>query len=356
VETEKPIAVWALTPNGAKRAGDICRALPCARLFLSKGVAIPGDGATVFGRFSDALAQAFDRFSGHVCVMAAGIVVRSIAPVIRHKCMDPAVVVVDEGGRYAVSLLSGHIGGANRLARTVAAAIGAEPVITTATDANGVPAIDTLAAEMGLGIETPGAIKHVHMAFLRDEPVDCYDPMNLICAKLAGRAFPVSDPFGSRTPTGAAHCTRVGIFVSDTLAPAGERILVLRPKTLVAGVGCNRNTPMPEIKSFLFDVLCRFRFSPASLAALASIQVKADEAGLVELGRELALPLVFFEKDELAAVEGVQTPSRTVEKHVGVKSVCEAAAILAAGRGRLIVPKQASRNVTVALARKSSIF
>jgi cobalt-precorrin 5A hydrolase len=125
----------------------------------------------------------------------------------------------------------------------------------------------------------------------------------------------------------------------------------LRPASLTAGIGCNRNTPADEIKSLLEAVFATAGLALASLKCMASIDLKADEDGIIELSREFDLPLVFFKRSELNQVINIENPSTVVEKHVGVKSVCEAAAILAARNGTLIVPKQKTKNVTLAIAR-----
>ena len=146
----------------------------------------------------------------------------------------------------------------------------------------------------------------------------------------------------------------VGIFVDDDVCDLPPRTLVLRPGTLVAGIGCNRNTPCREIRELLLRTLADHDLAPGSLTGLASIDIKADEAGLLELASEMNLPLRFFDREALNQVTTIQNPSEMVEKHVGVKSVCEAAAILASHQGRLIVPKKNTRNVTVAIARINS--
>ena len=128
-------------------------------------------------------------------------------------------------------------------------------------------------------------------------------------------------------------------------------VLVLRPASLVAGIGCNRNTGTDEMRAFLEKVLETNNLVPASLKCIASIDVKSDESGLITLAENLDLPLIFYNRQELNQVKKIKNPSLVVEKHVGVKSVCEAAAILAARDGALIVPKQSTRNVTVAIAR-----
>lgn len=347
------IAVWAVTSRGAELSRKLAASFPSVDIYLSSKIKDKGDSGILFHRLADTLSHVFRQYQGHVFVMATGIVVRSIAPLIQGKTVDPAVVVVDETGRYAISLLSGHIGGANRLARKVARAIGADPVITTATDLNRLPAVDVLATESGLMIENPEAIKDVHMAILCGEKITCSDPFGLICRHF--KNWTDSDPeLRHAGSSGEKTAFRYpGIIVSDAHVEHSSNILVLRPKSLVAGIGCNRNTPMSEIKESLFNAIQRFRLASASLSVLASIRIKSDEPGLLALAEDLRLPLAFFDKIELETVSGVQNPSATVEKHVGVKSVCEAAAILAAGQGELVVPKQVTKNVTVAIARRS---
>jgi cobalt-precorrin 5A hydrolase len=267
---------------------------------------------------------------------------------VRHKTVDPAVVVMDERGHYAVSLLSGHLGGANRLARQAAAAVGADPVITTATDVNDLPSIDTAAQRLGLAIENPDAIRQVNMAILVGDPVALLDPMG---------AIPAGEPETAAVrwrPAASIHDfrkTSAGVYVDDRTADLPPTVLVLRPPSLAAGIGCNRGTPAGEIRELLLQVLARHRLSPASLRTIASVDLKQDETGLIEAARSLHLPLTFYPRERLSGVSAIENPSATVEKHIGVKSVCEAAAILAAGTGTLIVPKTRTRNVTVALAR-----
>ena len=142
-------------------------------------------------------------------------------------------------------------------------------------------------------------------------------------------------------------------FIDDVHVNMPPQVLILRPGSLVAGMGCNRNTSMEEMKSFLHEVLEKFGLSFNSLYLIATIKIKADEPGLLSLSKDLELPITFYEKEELNQINDIETPSSMVEKHTGVKSVCEAAAILASDRGKLIVPKQSTRNVTVAIARKS---
>ena len=343
------IAVWAVTPNGAALSRKIADSLPDVEIILSARLEGEDPSIRRFPSLSESVSCLFHQYRGHVFIMATGIVIRSIASIIRHKTVDPAVVVVDEMGQYAISLLSGHIGGANMLAKEVAASINAVPVITTATDVHHLPAVDVLANDANLWIENSDAVKTVHMAFLLGRKITCYDPYGLLCHKLSDRVLPGAGEI--KEPDSEAP----GIFIDDTVCDLPSHILILRPKSLVAGIGCNRNTPMAEIKSCLLTVLRRFGYSSGSLRSLSTINIKADEPGLIALAEDLGVPLKFFDKNQLERVEGIETPSSMVERHVGVKSVCEAAAILAAGQGNLIVPKQTTANVTVAIARSVSI-
>ena len=345
------VAIWVVTPNGLALAGLIAADLPAADLFVSASLE-PDIPCTPFNRLSVAVADHFRTYSGHIFITAAGIAVRVVAPLLADKTRDPAVVVLDEMGRHAVSLVSGHIGGANALAEKIAGLTGARPVITTATDVSGAPAIDTAAVENDLAIENPEAIKKVNMAFIRKEKVALYDPAGTLADALP-ESFVRRVKISKGGWPGPADSP--GIYIDDAVAVLPDGVLVLRPKSLAAGIGCNRNTAKDELKALLQNTLKQHRLSINSLKAIASINIKNDEPGLLSLAQELNIPLVFYAKEELNTAMGIENPSTMVENHTGVKSVCEAAAILATGQGSLAVPKKKSKNATVAIARAASI-
>ena len=342
------LAIWALTPRGAELAGKITGILPNADLYLSQKCGNREKDCLFFLRLMDTVAEKFSGYDGHIFIMSTGIVIRVLAPLILHKTIDPAVVVMDEVGRHVISLLAGHIGGANQLTKQLAAMIQADPVITTATDINQVPAIDVLAAKRHLTIENPTAIRNVSMALLKGEKIFLHDPYNLMID-----ALPRKSLVTGRQKVSGVDFDPPGVFIDDIVVGLPPRVLVLRPGTLVAGIGCNRNTPMPEMRNLLLKTLKKNKLSINSLTCIASVNIKKDEKGLLALGKLLKLPILFFERKELGHVINIQNPSAMVEKHIGVKSVCEAAAILAAQNGELAVPKQTSPNVTVAIARKT---
>ena len=343
----RPIRVLALTPQGAALARKICQDLAGANCWLPRGQA--GDDAEIkaFDQLSAVFQEAFARRENLVCVMAAGIVVRSIAPYLQGKDTDPAVVAVDEAGKFAVSLLSGHLGGANDLARRVAQILGATPVITTATDVQGLPALDSLAAERGLLIENLDAVRQVSMALLSGQPVRLVDPDGYL-ADLLQENNP-SLFVGENDLDAALAGGGPGVYVGfrERAWPPGW--LILRPKNLVAGMGCHKGTPAREILDFLQKIFKQERLSLASLKALATIEAKKEEPGLRQAAAELGVEFVWFTKEELQEIT-VPHPSKQVAKHLGVLSVSEAAA-LKAGGGELILPKVNGANATLAVAR-----
>ncbi|MBW1779067.1 MAG: cobalt-precorrin 5A hydrolase [Deltaproteobacteria bacterium] len=347
-QTEKrAVAVWALTPPGLELARRIARYMPECRIFFSSRLSAKDLPGRSFSRLQEAVNKHFHNHAAHIFIMAAGIAVRTVAPLIRDKTRDPAVIVADEKGIHVISLLSGHLGGANALAERVAGMIGAAPVITTATDIHGLPAIDVWSREKGLVIENIEAVKVVHGALLAKAPIALRDPWGVFREDLKKAAVTVFEFSRAEMPLKAD----AGIFIDDVLLALSKNVLILRPPTLVAGIGCNRNTSMAEIQQVLSAVFQRFGLSERSLKEIATVDVKVGEKGLSELARKLFLPISFFSASELNAVKAIKSPSVRVERHIGAKSVCEAAAILGSNQGNLIVPKQKTQNVTVAVAR-----
>ncbi|MFI7142411.1 precorrin-3B C(17)-methyltransferase [Streptomyces massasporeus] len=268
------------------------------------------------GPVGDAVRTAFAQCEQLVCFLATGAVVRLVAPLLSGKTEDPGVVCVDEGGRFAVSLLGGHAGGANALAREVSDLLGAEPVVTTATDAVDLAGLDTL------GLPVEGDVAGVSRALLDGEAV----------ALRADVAWPL--PPLPVTDEGAYT-----IRLTDRLVAAAGREAVLRPPTLVVGVGASRGAPVEEVLELVGDALREAGLSVASVAELATVDAKAEEAGIVEAARRLGVPLVTYSAGELAGVD-VPNPSDAPLAAVGTPSVAEAAALV--GGGELLVPKRKS--------------
>ena len=290
-----------------------------------------------------------------IAIMALGIVVRLAGPLAGDKRRDPAVVAVDEGGRFAISVLGGHGAWANELARQVAEALGAVPVITTASEARGVPAVDRVGRELGWTIERAEDLTRVAAAVVRRRPVAVYQDAG---SPDWWRPFgPWPDHFVRLRSWD--DLDRLGpealLVISDRLEPEGlpaGRTLVYRPPSLVVGIGCRRGTAAAAIASFVARVLAEYRLALTSLAAVATVSLKADEPGLVAFAAERGVPLLSFAPEALADVPGVATPSERVRARIGIPAVAEPAALRAAGTDRLLVPKQIGPGVTVAVARR----
>lgn len=334
------LAVWALTPGGAALAFRVKRAWKNADLFFPHRLE---EGAETFrfASFSGKFAQVFTQYQGHYCIMATGIAVRALNGLLRDKAADPAVAAGDEAGRFVISLVSGHLGGANALTRELADLLGAEPVITTATDVNQVPAIDLIAKNQGLFMENPKAVRHVGMAFIKGQALPLHDPGN--------RVRPLLPPWLVAGET-VFDPDKTGVYVDWRIQDLPGRVLVLRPPCLVAGIGCHRGVPRSDLEAFVREVFEKNRLSIHSLAGFVTVDRKADEPGLVELAAGLGVPLKCYGADELKTAAGVPNPSDLVNKHIGMKSVCEAAVILAASRDRLVLPKQTGKTMTLAVA------
>lgn len=278
-------------------------------------------------RFADSDALVF--------IGATGIAVRAIAPHVRDKFSDPAVVSVDEAGQFAVPMLSGHVGGANDLAREVAAAIGARAVVSTATDVNGLFAVDEWARKQGLALVERQIAKEVSACLLDGGTV----------------GFSSDIAVEGALPSGVEEGPHeLGIKVGlDTADCPFAHTLHLVPRVVTVGVGCKRGTDATALEAFVRGALANAHVSPAAVARVASIDVKRDEEAVLALARALGCEPVFYSAEQLAAVEGIFASSDFVRAAVGVDNVCERAAV--AGGARLIGGKEAHEGMTVALGQ-----
>lgn len=329
-ENEMNIAILAITSGGRKMARKIADGLAGARV-LPAGTSI---GAT--------LDQAWTAHEGLICVMSAGIVVRAIAPLCQDKYSDPCVLVVDEEGRHVVSLLSGHLGGGNALARQVAAITGGVAVITTASDTLGLTALDLWAKDNSLLLRsgrktmTAAAARMVNNGCLRIFS-DCDIsglPADFVRVNFAGEADIV-------------------LSAKKILSSA---VVQLSARNLFFGIGCNRGTSSIDIARAVDETCARHRLDRAALAGLATLDAKIDEPGLLQLARDRQLPLYFYNRERLNEVAGIEE-SKYAMAALGVKAVAEPAAILAAAcencRGRLIIGKMKWKDVTIAVSERT---
>jgi cobalt-precorrin 5A hydrolase len=346
------LAIIAITRNGARLGARLKEAAEDADLFVAEKFA---DEAGAMARpFSGPLRELVDRlwhgYQGFVFIAATGIVVRVIAPHLEAKDRDPAVVVVDEAGSFAISLLSGHLGGANELARDVAELLGGQAVITTATDVGGLPSFDLVAMQEGWVIDDLGRVKSLNALLLAGEEIAVVDPGGRVAARFAGRGLlSFHANFAAALQSGAAGF----VFVTNRQLPPQAQtgnLLVLRPKNLVLGIGCNRGTSAGEIAEVVGAQLKHLFLSLRSVALIGTAAAKREEAGLIAFAADHGIPLRFFESDELNAVAVPSPPSAHALDAIGANGVAEPAALLAAGSGRLLLKKVKSGNVTLAVA------
>ncbi len=342
-----PLYAVALTRDGTALALRLAEAFPGARAFAPARFATPGATG-----FSEPVAGLLERLwpgaGGFLLVMAAGIAVRSIAPLLQDKAADPAVVVLDPAGRFAVPLLSGHLGGANALARAVAARLGATAVLTTATDAAGRPAAEVWARDHGLRVEHREGVTRVNAAWANGEPVGAYlDPAlgapALLDDLAPHLALVTADEAEARGFPGAL------LAVSHRLLPELGAALALRPACLCLGVGCRRAADPGEVAGGVLAALRASGLAASAVASVASVDAKADEPALQALAGELGVPFRIFPAEVLNAVS-VPNPSPRVSRAVGTASVAEAAALASAPGGRLVLAKEKGGTWTLAVA------
>ncbi len=371
-----PTAYLVLTANGldlARRCRDASPDDADAAIFLPGAIAgpagsnpgpIPGTFAigpagefAWSGPLGGLVPEVWGRFESIVAVMALGIVVRLIGPLASDKGRDPAVVVVDDAGRFVISVLGGHRAGANRLAERLARVLGAEAVVTTASDAAGLPAVDLIGRERGWVIERAENLTRVAADVVRRRPVAVWQDAGDRDWYLPFGRWP--DHF--RRVEGRDELESVGssavLAISDRALPASlpaGRTLVYRPPTLVAGIGCKRGTSAEAIGAFVAGVMAERGLAENSLAAVATVMLKVDEPGLIAFARSRGLPLVAFPAGQIADHPGIETPSERVRSKVGLAAVAEPSALRAAGASRLLVTKQKGPGITLALARRTS--
>ncbi|WP_034488419.1 precorrin-3B C(17)-methyltransferase [Actinomadura oligospora] len=335
------IGVIAATASGRTAAATLAAAWPGE-------VRVLPDQHAEGRKPADALREAWRTCDAVVSFLAVGATVRVLAPLLGHKTEDPAVVCVDESMRFAVAVLGGHHG-ANLLARRLTGVLGTQPVITTASDGAGVSALDSFGRDLGFTVHNPELLAHVGAAVLSGEPVliEGADPWPL----------PALPPNVSKDAADAA----TGILVSDEAEPTcmchegwfGSR-LVYRPPSLVVGIGSARGVTSAEVGELVDRTLAEAGLAPESVRCVATIDLKADEQGILDAARERGWDVVTYPAEALAAVD-VPNPSEVVQAEVGTPSVAEASALHAArvlGRaGELVAAKSKTANATCAVAR-----
>ncbi|HXH08461.1 MAG TPA: precorrin-4 C(11)-methyltransferase [Alphaproteobacteria bacterium] len=362
------------------------RTIPCILIFTQHGAALarriaeafegqariiapaktfaahpPAEGVELYDTTtSDQVGMLFRDGCPLIAVASVGILVRLLAPHVQRKDIDPPVVVVDEGGRFVVPVLSGHLGGANALAERIATRIGAVAVVTTATEALATLPIDRVAAEEGWQIEDLQAIKTVARCLVDGEPVVVVQECGATAWQQRLEPLPATIDIIARWEAVTPKDYRAGVLISDREIPAALLQMVAptwavcRPASLIVGMGAERGVPPEELNAAVENVLRAHGLSMHSVAAIATLDRKAAEDGFRTWLAQRGWPVMTYTAEQLAQVDGVPNPSELVAQAVGTPGVCEPAALLASGSDTLLVPKQKRGRVTVAVARQSA--
>lgn len=319
-------AIIVFTNRGERLSQDICKDLDGAYIFINKNVS---------GGIKSVLQKIFISYDNIIFISAVGIAVRMLAPYIKSKTEDPAVVVMDDMGKYAVSLLSGHIGGANSLAKKLEKITGAEAIITTASDGRNIEAVDMFAKRLNLHIEDMKMAKKITAIMVNGGNI--YYESEI-------KASIGYDNINNKNYEGAIYVTSLKNISCD------KPVCILVPKNLVVGIGCKRGKSKMEILNALEKVFKENNLNIRSICGIASIDIKKNEMGIVELSKQLNCPFFTFSKEDICKVQHMFTSSDFVKSKVGVTSVCEPCAYLAGGE--LIVKKSIVNGITIAVGRK----
>lgn len=345
-------AVIAITRHGIEVARKLKQEIPEVEIYAQ---AKHSDSGEDVHWFTDSptkiIGDLFNSFDGLVCIFSLGAVIRLIAPHLKDKKSDPAVLVVDDKGRYVISALSGHIGGGNALARYVATALGAESIITTAADVNETIAVDLLGREFGWVIDDFHNVTRVSAFMVNEEKMAIYQDAGE--RTWWGGTLPRNVSIVSGLDEIRSSEFAGGLVISDRIVTDQailEKSVVYRPKSLVVGIGLHWDTSSSVIESGIESVFRENHLSSKSIRNISSIDRGSKVKGLDEYSRAHNIPIEIYSKEELAKV-AVPNPSPTVQKFEGTPSVSEASSLLSS-KGTIVVPKEKfPPNLTVAVSR-----
>lgn len=310
-----------------------------------------------FEKLSELMSEVFKSYDRILCIMSTGIVIRVIAPFIVHKSKDPAILVMDELGQNIISLLSGHLGGANEWTLELAEKLDSNPVITTATDVNKYPAPDVLARKLNFKIDNFNDLVKINSAIVNGDKVSYFIDSDLIhCHEYIERAKEYGIKLNSIKLDSNCFVSEKSDFyviITDKIVDISGVVLFLRPPTMVVGIGCRRGTSTEEIK-FAVESSCQAqKRSIKSIFAAASVYLKKDEKGLLDYMRELNIPISFYAEEDIKRViaENNIIESDFVKTKLGVGNICETTAILQGKSQDIIQPKTIYPKTTVAIVQ-----
>ena len=346
------IAVFCLTPGGVRLAKRMQQHLPLTCFCTEKLVE---SGFQAFnGSFAKTVREAFESYTALIVIGSTGMTIRVIAPLLKDKLTDPAVVVIDERGQHVISLLSGHVGGANELTRYLATVLDAEPVITTATDVNELAALDVLAKQLDADMhDFRQAVKTVNQMLVSDQRVGLYWDHDSLPE--SNQCWPVDHydtrgfiPVGQLESLPSDLAALVIVSLRDQLPDFPIPVFKLVPRRIVAGIGCRRNTESQLLIKLLQQQFSRYAFDPLALRSIGSVSIKADELGLQQLSELYRVPFQVFSVDLLKQHEHRFPTSEFVQKTIGVGAVSQPVAWLMS-EGNLVGETLREQGVTITL-------
>ncbi len=365
-------AIVAISRNGAELARRVATELGGgSTLYLDRRFLVEEDNAVAFDLPARPLVQSvFQECRRLVLFMPVGAAVRLLAPCLDHKHRDPAVVCVDDAGRFAVSLLSGHLGGADKLAQEVASILDASPVVTSASHVTGRLAVDLLGQEFGWQIEAdPLTVTRASAISINGEPVGIYQEAGETGWWPSGQPLPDNvEVYRSLQSLAESPCA-AALVITDLAAQdhssektysdalPGKFVVVYRPRSLAVGLGCRRGVPMEHLEHLIDTTFRDNNLAKASINCIATAELKRDEVGIGQMAAKLQVPVHCYGESDLNSMfppEGSElgpTPSPEPHRLLGIWGVCEPAALLASSATELLVTKTKTDRATVAVAR-----
>lgn len=329
------LAVISITQQGNKLARDVSQLLGNCHCYTLAKWDEP-DFRKIDGRMMDFCKSLFENYSMLLFIMATGIVVRSIAHLINDKTTDPAIVVMDEKGLNVISLLSGHLGGANKLTELIARKIGANPVITTASDINNLPSVDMLALEYELIVESMDDAKTITSLIVNRKPIAVVDEYSILP--------------DLNISTGLVEYEGSIVVTNKQKYFDPKPFVKLIPKNIIIGVGCKRGTGSDKLIRFICDVCNAENVDTKSIRTIASVSLKADERAIHEAAEFFESDIDFHEIEILQTVDHLFQGSDFVKHTVGVASVSTTAAYISGKKsGRFLIKKEICDGITVSV-------
>ena len=345
------VSVLAITKNGVNIGGKLKELFPNWNVFAPSKLSNENKSITWYSEpTSDKIIELFKNSNALICLFSLGAVIRLIAPYLKDKKTDPAVIVIDDKTNFVISVLSGHIGGANELTQEISEKLNALPVITTAADVNKTIAVDLVGREFGWKIDDETTVTKISAHMVNAEPIGVFQQTG---NKKWYKELPKNVTIYNSLEELKKSNSKAHLIISDTIIDneLAQESVIYRPQSLVIGIGLHWDTTKDTIKDGIEHCLKKFNLSSKCIAKLVSIKKPEDVQGLIDLGKEMQIPVEYVNREELAEII-TPNPSSTVKAFEGTASVSEAAAIKVSN-GELIVEKQKfPPNLTIAIARK----